>query len=426
MMFSLHDFKRESHFLFRRSYIVLLLLSAAALSGFAVYTGLSEVAQQQQSIARLLEADRTDRLQSQAQQSEYGAAAYYSFHLTYSPPSDLAFAALGERDTYPWKHRIRMLALEGQIYESDVANPELAQAGRIDFAFVISVLAPLFVILLLHDLRAAERSAGRYDLLSVTAPQPQQIWLVRALVIVLALSLALLVPFWLGAWFANTAASKVMLTSLLSLGHLLFWAVLCFVIGRLPATAPKLASALLGIWLVSTFIVPVAGDAAIQRLIDSPRGGDILLIQREAVNDAWDLPASTTFAAFTAQYPQWRDHTAMQSLFEWKWFYAFQQVGDMRAAPLAAAYRQAARDKYDAAAVVSWLSPAIWVQRQLTRLADTDALAAFAYEQQIRDFHAALRQFYYPLLFNAVPFSRDTLDQLPEFQANSTAASLSR
>ena len=46
---------------------------------------------------------------------------------------------------------IKMLVLEGQIYESDAQNAELAQAGKIDFAFVISILAPLIVILLLHD-----------------------------------------------------------------------------------------------------------------------------------------------------------------------------------------------------------------------------------------------------------------------------------
>ena len=34
------------------------------------------------------------------------------------------------------KHRIRALALEGQIYERDTGNPVLALTGRFDFAFL--------------------------------------------------------------------------------------------------------------------------------------------------------------------------------------------------------------------------------------------------------------------------------------------------
>ena len=51
--------------------------------------------------------------------------------------------------------------LEGQIYENDTTNPELAYLGHLDFAFVIAILTPLFLIMLLYDLRAVERTAGR-------------------------------------------------------------------------------------------------------------------------------------------------------------------------------------------------------------------------------------------------------------------------
>ena len=133
---------REWRFMLRQRYVLILLLCSFLVSGFAVFTGLAEVAQQQQTIERLKLADVRDRLEAQAKYNDPGSLAYYSFHLTYSEPSSLAFAALGERDVYPWKHRVRMLALEGQIYESDSQNAELAQAGKIDFVFVISALAP--------------------------------------------------------------------------------------------------------------------------------------------------------------------------------------------------------------------------------------------------------------------------------------------
>ena len=412
------DLVREARFLFAKKGIVGLLLIAFLLAVFSVWTGIQEVAQQNDTITRLIKADTEDRQAVLAQQHDYGSAAYYSFHLTYSPPSALAFAALGERDIYPWKHRIRMLALEGQIHESDLGNPELAQIGRIDFTFVIGVLAPLFIILLLHDLRAAERSAGRYDLLTVTAKSANSLWLSRTIIVLAALSLVLLVPFWIGALLSDTPAGDVFYVSLIGIAHLCFWAALSYWVGKSDSSAPRLASALLGIWLVTTFIIPAAGNGIIEKMTSSPQGGDILLTQREAVNDAWDIPAQTTMDAFTATYPEWKNHTHMNSLFEWKWYYAFQQVGDQKAAALSAAYRQAAQEKYQTAGLVSWLSPATLVQRLMTHLAKTDAPAAYEYEQQVRDFHSALRTFYYPLLFKEPRFEPKLLDNLPAFSVD--------
>lgn len=409
------DLVREARFLFAKKGFVSLLLVSLLLAVFSVWTGTQEVAEQNNTITRLLKADTADRQAVLAQQHDYGSAAYYSFHLTYSPPSPLAFAALGERDIYPWKHRIRMLALEGQIHESDLGNPELAQIGRIDFTFVIGVLAPLFIILLLHDLRASERSAGRYDLLSVTAKSANSLWLSRTIIVLVSLSLALLLPFWVGALVSGTTALHITYVTLICIAHLSFWATLSYWVGKSDSSAPRLASALLGIWLITTFIIPAAGNGIIEKVINSQQGGDILLTQREAVNDAWDLPAKITMDAFTASYPEWVNYTQMNSLFEWKWYYAFQQVGDQKAAALSDAYRQAAHDKYQTAGLVSWLSPVTLVQRLMTHLAKTDAPAAYQYEQQVRNFHSALRAFYYPLLFKEPVFEQEVLNNLPAF-----------
>ena len=159
MSYLITQLTREWGFLLRQKYLVVLLLCSFVLSGFAIYSGLSEVSAQQQTIERLKAADQSDRAKVQQKQDDPGMLAYYSFHLTYSQPSNLAFAALGERDIFPWKHRINLLAIEGQIYESDAQNAELAQTGKIDFVFVISALAPLVIILLFHDLFANERTS---------------------------------------------------------------------------------------------------------------------------------------------------------------------------------------------------------------------------------------------------------------------------
>jgi ABC-2 type transport system permease protein len=47
-----------------------------------------------------------------------------------------------------------------------------------------------------------------------------------------------------------------------------------------------------------------AGRAAIDRAVPLPSGADIIMTQREAVNDAWDLPKAATMDAFVEHHPQ--------------------------------------------------------------------------------------------------------------------------
>lgn len=421
MSYFFQQLSREWRFMLRQKYIVVLLICTLLISGFSVFSGVSEVSQQHQTIERLKVADKIDRDEAQAKYADPGSLAYYSFHLTYSPPSKLAFAALGERDIYPWKHRIRMLALEGQIYESDAHNAELAQAGKIDFVFVLSALSPLLIILLFHDLFASERTSGRYDLLVSTAKSSFALWGARGTVLFILVLLCLLLPFYVGAWVSGMSISTILLVSLWSILYLLFWTVLSVWWGRNASSAPRVASGLIGMWVLLAFVIPILGDLVIKQSIHSPKGGDIVLTQREAVNDAWDLPKETTMDAFVATHPQFADKVAMESSFEWKWYYAFQQVGDQTAAPISQEYRTVAKKKYNLAGYVSWLSPPLLMQRHLSRLANTDPLAAFEYERQMREFHQQLRMFYYPFMFvapesNKAVFDKKFLANMPSFE----------
>jgi ABC-2 type transport system permease protein len=417
MTYAFAQLVREWRFMLRQRYILVLLACTLVVSGFAVFSGLSEISQQNQTIERLKKADETDRAEAQAKYDDSGSLAYYTFHLTYSEPSNLAFAALGERDVYPWKHRVRMLAIEGQIYETDAQNAELAQAGKIDFVFVISALSPLLIILLFHDLYASERTSGRHDLLVSTAKSPAALWGARALIRFIAIFTCLMLPFFIGAIVSETALFTVLAVALYCLIYLVFWTMLSVWWGNRATSAPRVASILLGFWVLTAFVIPILGDLAINNGVESPKGGDIVLTQREAVNDAWDLPKETTMSAFVETHPQYENYVSIEGSFEWKWYYAFHQVGDQKAAELSEAYRSAAQQKYKLAGYVSLLSPPLLLQRGLTRLANTDAVAARQYEQQIRAFHKQLREFYYPWMFiNTELEKSEVLGDIPRFE----------
>lgn len=407
---------REARFMARDRAALVWLALALALSVAAVGFGIAEVREQRATIAVLIAEDAADRANAIAGQSDWGGAAYNAFHLTYAPPSAFAFAALGQRDASPWVHRVRMLALEGQIHEADTRNADFGLVGRFDFAFLAASVAPLLLILLLYDLRSGERVAGRHDLLLATAGRASSVWLPRAVVRVTALALMLLVPLWGGAVLEDAPLASVLAASALVVLSLALWAVIAEVAGRAAATPATILTALIGVWLALALLLPALAKAAIDARHPVPDGGEILLLQRESVNSAWDIPKDATMQPFLARHPEWAEYAAINRPFEWKWFYAFQQVGDQTAEPLSQRYRSARLARDAAAGRAAWLSPTSLIEREFQRLARTDARAMIAYDDAVRAYHAELRAFYYPLLFRDEPYDPALLTGLPAYR----------
>jgi ABC-2 type transport system permease protein len=406
---------REARFMLRDRVVLAWLFVVLALATVAVAAGLWEVRHQQATIAAAAQADRSDREAAWQRQRDWGGAAYNSFHFTHAPPSDFAFAALGRRADMPWMHRVRLLALEGQIHERDAGPPVLALTGRFDFAFFAAFVLPLVLIVLLHDLRAAERAAGRHDLLVATQGRAVSLWGVRALVRAGAVGGCALLPLCAAALVAGTAVSTLAAACALVAVYVVFWAALCARVAAWPQDGATILAALIGLWLLLAALLPGAARLLIDRTVALPSGAEIVMTQREAVNGAWDQPKAVTMQAFVARHPQWAAHTAVERPFEWKWYYAFQQVGDQQAQALSAAYTAGRLERDRRAGLVALAAPPVLLQRALQRLAATDVPALLAYEAQVRDFHAALRAFYYPRLFLGQDFDPAAREALPAF-----------
>jgi len=400
---------RELKFMFRDKAVWVWLSLALAFSIAAVTLGLHEVNQQRAEIEELQYLDEIERTTTLAAQSDWGSAAYYTFHITYDPPSDFAYAAIGQRDVSPWKHRIRMLALEGQIYETDANNPDFALIGRFDFAFVASLIAPLLVVLLLFDLRSGEQVAGRLRLIEASASNPVRLWWMRSGLRIGALAVALCLPVIVGGLISGTAISTLALCVLAVCLYVFFWMALTLWLTPATQTGAYNLTIMLGVWLLLSSVIPATLTQIIERVVPLPVGGEIVLTQREAVNDAWDLPREATYEPFLERHPEWKADTGWndEDGFEWKWYFAFHQVGDQMVEPISQAYRvgQARRDEI--AKWFSLISPATLLQRTMERLASTDMQAAITYEERIRDFHASLRAWYYPKMFKSEGFDAD-------------------
>ena len=414
-MSTFQTLKRESQFMRRDRALVAWALVVLCLSSLATFSGLLEVRYQQDTIKRLLHADQIDRSEELSKQTDWGSAAYYGFHLTYDEPSNFAFAAMGQRDMSPWKHRLRLLALEGQIYEHDAGNPELALIGRFDFAFFAAFVLPLILIFILHDLKAGERVAGRFNLLVATTGSDKSLWWSRAFLKSTSILMAALAPLFITGFSSGAAFSTLLAAAALVTVYIVIWTLLCMGFASWKRSASVILATLVGVWILLGTILPAGGRMLIDRLVPIPSGAEILMTQREAVNDAWDLPVEDTMTPFFERYPQWGSYTHTGEGFDWAWYYAFQQMGDQQAKHLSSAYRAGRLERDRMAGLLAFAAPPALLERLLQKLAATDVSSALTYEDQVRSFHSELRAFYYPGFFGDEPFDPNRLADLPQF-----------
>ena len=396
----------------------------AILASVSVVIGLREVVEQEAAILRLVDRQTEDaRAIAQHVQKDAGAAAYYRFHATWDTPAPLAFAAVGQRDVSPNLLRVRALALEGQIYESESGNPELAVMGRFDFAFVLVFLVPLFLIALLHDLWSSEREAGRLASLQAMPRAAWRVWGARTLVRSVLVLATVLIPFLVGAGVRGASLGETAAALGLILALIAFWTLLCVLIAARGRRSATTAATLAACWFALTLIVPTAANLGINALTPIPSGAQLVRENREAVHDAWDTDRNRTMTLFYQSHPEWAHSAPMTMAFDWKWYYAFQQLGDEQVADLSREYRAGIALREQRAGLVSWCFPPIAMQRGLHRLARTDVHAQLAYQDRIRAFHERLRRFYYPFLFDKVPFTAADFARTPEFDDRAQGAS---
>ena len=395
------------------------LLLLTALTVVSLASGAQRIETQREAIARIAPLQAADTAAVAARHgdsTDAGQAAYYAFHPTWNPPSALSFAAVGMRDVAPFMLRVRALGLEAQIHDGDVFNPELALAGRFDFAFLLTFLFPVFVIVLFHDLRSNETESGRERMLRSLPTSASRIYLRRATVRIIALLACITLPFAVAALLQGVAIEKIAAVLGLSTAYLLFWVGVSLLVAKRGWSSATNAATLAASWVAIALVLPALAHVVIERAIPVNQGAEIARAQREAVNRAWDIPREDTMRRFYARYPQWSDSAPLGTAFHYKWYLAFHQNGDDEVAPMAADYRAGIERRSEAASTLGWLLPPVGMQAALTRLAETDMQAHLAYQDDIRAYHAELRHYYYPFLFHDKPFHQADYARAPKFE----------
>jgi ABC-2 type transport system permease protein len=389
---------------------LLLLTGLLLLVGlYGIYYGTTEIARQRQHLAELpqLAAHNVAELQAKFPgPADAGEIGYYHTTFAVHHPTPWASLALGQRDVNPYYLKLRLLGLQGQLYASENVNPTKVLNGNFDLAYVVVCLVPLLIIALGFNVLSSEKEQGILPLLlaqPVSATQLVAAKLTFRLGLVLGL-VGLLSGVGL-VWARVPLDGRVALWLGLVGLYCLFWMGVVLLVTAWQRNSSFNAVVLLGVWLVLLVLVPNLLNVYVTAARPVPQGLALTMQQREAIHGGWDQPKAKTMNRFFADYPQWRDTAAIKERFVWRWYYAFQYLGDKSAAPLAAAYAQGLHQRTDLVGRLAWLSPAIVLQTSLNALAGSDLPAHLAFQQSVIRYHDALRAFYYPFLFKPKPFT---------------------
>lgn len=343
-----------------------------------------------------------------------GNLLYYLNLFTERHPSAYAPLAVGLRDLAPYNLKVRMLALEGQLYNAETGNPETQLLGNFDLAFLLGLLYPLAIIAFLHNVISAEQESGTWAMVRSHPVAIVPLAFGKALVRFVPLVAAWMVTLLGAAWYLRLPFDeRLIAVLLLSVTYLLFWFSLTMLVAGLGRSSTFNALSLLSLWLALSILVPAAVNLGIQSALPASSVFEIAVRQREGYHGKWDRPRGETMEAFYARYPEHARFQAPEDRFSWGWYYAMQQMGDEEAAAASLQWRQTLEQREAWARRLAVLAPPALVQSALSRVAATDLPAHVAYLQSVRRYHESVRRFFYPLLFREPPIPGVEWGRLP-------------
>ncbi|MET1256897.1 DUF3526 domain-containing protein [Aliikangiella maris] len=407
ILFELRLILKNSAFLILLiSYFIILLLATS----FGINRYQHEIKQIEQSASYFTENKSAWKNKDSLSP---GMAAYYIFEPAVFTPSLWSALFHGERKEQLTQQRIRILSIHSQIYGNPVTNKTHLSIGRLDASFIWLYLMPLVIGLISVTCIADERRLERWPLISSVTESRARFILYRLsarfLLILLFNSLTLVIA-------SISLSIPLNQTSIYIFGILflyqLFWFLVSGIVIVLNKNAVQSLLLFISFWLISVFVIP--GIYYLQKLESQSvnTGIELLMTQRQLMNDSWDNDQQSDFNQFIAKHPQWKNQSRTIKPGDWDWYYAMQKESDNKVSQLANTYHE---QQLNTQSIWLWLSPTLTIQNELETIASTSSRSYIHYRQQIIQWHQQLQNFWFPYLFLDKPFQPQDLDNVPPF-----------
>ena len=346
-----------------------------------------------------------------------GDQLYYLMFHTAHHPTAWAPVSVGQRDIQAYNLKVRMLALQGQLYNADLANPLLAAFGHFDLSFAVVLLTPLLVIALCYNVWSSERELGTWALVASQPTSPFLVlslkFAVRAGLVSAPLVLALGFAVWrlslpLDARLAQVAGALGL--------YVAAWTGIAMLVVSWRRSSDFNLVTLLAIWVVWGVLGPAFVNMTVSARHPLPEALELTVQQRQGYHAGWDAPLHETMAGFYERYPEWADVPVPEGVYSNAWYYAMQQRGDDAAAPAAEAYFETLDARRRLASRAFAFIPPASLQLALNAVARTDLESHVAYLHSVAAYHEQLKRHFFPAVFHHTPLHDVDFSRAPRHE----------
>lgn len=335
---------------------------------------------------------------------------------TYFSPNSFSALAIGQRDVFPYYHKLISHSLYMQVFRNEIANPKKLLTGNLDLAFVFVFLFPLFIIGMSYGLISTEKENGTYAIIRTQPVSFNKLILAKlafrfGLVAVPVIALSLIGLYITGGG-ASFSFAVTWITALLF--YMLFWISLCYAVASLRKPSAFNAMLLLSVWMLLIVILPsLLNSIAVYRYPINQTG--LTSIIRRIQFDETKEGAYELVKKYEAGHPQFADSDTSFPALMRKVYPMAGQLGDEAARPMVKSYYQSIQNRDAFVSDFSWANPAVAAQSALNGLACSDIDSYLAYQDAIQSFHQKLVRFYQDPLFLKKQMTLDDYKTQPSF-----------
>nr|WP_295926440.1 DUF3526 domain-containing protein [uncultured Dyadobacter sp.] len=401
---------------------VLIGTISLLLFGFyGFFHGSQVISRQQESIAAVPQVQKHHLAQivGHGTGKPVGTTAYYPFFYTTNPASPWAKFSIGQRDVNPQTLKVKMLAIEGQLYDSELTNPLTLLVGNLDASFVFIFLFPLLIIAFTYNAISEEQENGVWKIVRTTSASIAgaiagkllvrlAIIMLAALAIFISAVLALQLPF-------STPTFQLLIVVLL---YVLFWFMLSVLVISLGRSSSFNATTLVCIWIFLAILFPGTANIVINDLIAVPEAAQTAIQQREGYHAKWDQPKKPTMEKFYAVYPQYRRYPIPDDKYSPGWYYAMQFSGDLESAHSSETLFKKLFQRQRLSELIARYNPVIAAQQSMNKIANSDLTSHIRYLQSVKAHHKQIREYFYPFIFEETPTESIDWAGYPAYEPN--------
>ncbi|WP_444998072.1 DUF3526 domain-containing protein [Aliikangiella sp. IMCC44359] len=404
----------ELRLLIRNRSVLLLSTAYLTVLALALFLGTYRFYKDHTDIEKLQLQYQTDiqLWKEKVNHKEAGYPAYYLFNPVSLTPSPWSALFSGERSENFILQRVRALAVHGQIHGTPIRNTEHSMLGSLDVGFVWLYLLPVLIGLLSVTFVANDRRLGRWPLLSTLANSKHLI--INRLIVRFALVLSLnLIIFLATVFLLPISLDQVTATIFfLLITYQVFWFVIAGLITFFYLNARQSILSFLFVWIVSVWLLPAVHYNS---QLDSKAyntGIELLVNQRQDMNDSWDRDKKADFDAFLIKYPKWKPKLESSNSSDWSWYFAMQKMSDEKVETLAEQYFNYRTNTHS---IWLWLSPTLVMQKAFEDLSNTGAKDYQDYLKQTIEWHKTTQDFWFSYVMLNKKINPESLERIPKF-----------